>query len=73
MERDSKYYWDKYHLAEAAWHHGLDALTEDSRPSLVAELLAVHKLMEVLKECAGKHGHDDSHDAATAHNPRKAY
>jgi len=50
----AKWYWDKYHIAETAWHRGLETLDEHSSPILVAELLAVHKLMEVLEECAHK-------------------
>ena len=67
---DAKYYWDKYHLAEEAWYHALDALSADSKPTLVGELLAVHKLMDILKECAEKHeSHDAQHDNPGRHNP----
>ena len=62
MEKhDATYYWDKYHLAEEEWYRALDSLDAHSSPVLVGELLAVHKLMEVLKGCAEKH-HGAQHD-----------
>lgn len=53
-KKDAGYYWEKYHLADEMYHKGLDMLSESSSPVLVAEILAVHKLMEVLQHCAEK-------------------
>jgi len=61
---DAKYYWDKYKVAEAAWHIGLDKLHVEASPLLVGELLAVHKLMDILRLCAEKH------EGSATSNPR---
>ena len=65
MERQhtAAYYWDKYREAEKAWHRGLEMIHEHSDPILVANLLAIHKLMEILEASAHK---------ATEHAPMHA-
>ena len=84
MDRHDKYtaqyYWGKYRHAESAWHTGLDMLTEHSKALFVAELLAINKLMDVLRECAEKaekHAkHEMPHDNArmnTEHNADRPF
>jgi hypothetical protein len=53
--RTSEWYAGKRQIAEQAFDRGLDMLHEGSSATHVAEILAIHKLIEVLKECEGKH------------------
>ena len=74
MKHDARYYWEKLDIVDKCWHNALECMSEDSSPTLVTELINIHKLMDILKNCAEKHEqHEDRrHDQHEEHhgNPR---
>ena len=67
-KHDAKFYWDKHKLVEEQWNNAIECLDENSSSLFVGELLAVHKLMEVLEECAKEYERHDKHDGHEMHD-----